>query len=91
MALSNIFREPRREIIEQAAGAALFVVWIGTAHWLVRLLGATSTVDLVGGTVVMSMALVLLIPLVFMIHAAGEFVCGALARMGVDPRPRQRY
>lgn len=49
MALSNIFREPRREIIESVVGATIFLAFIGAdyifACWLQESVGAHPHTD----------------------------------------------
>jgi len=96
MALSNVFREPRRELIEQAIGtialsgaiAADAAIGYATARWL----GATPE-D--GSIVIATLGLAAIGPMVVYVfllvcHQVGEDICAKLARAGFDPRPRRR-
>lgn len=106
MALSNIFREPRREIIESAvgiAGAAICggsVVWLAYQFgvWLEEYAGYWQTSN---GTMVANIpwdAGMTLSPAVAILgwgvlvatHAIGEGICGALQNRGIHLRPRNR-
>lgn len=99
MALSNIFREPRREITESAIGISIFVGIVGLDYIVVRYLKSLGKVKTEGDFV----GAMLLIPLItiaigiaisglaLITHFIGEKVCDALARRELDPRPKQRY
>ncbi len=102
MALSNIFREPRREITETLVGIMLVSVPVAGDYWFgVWLRAATegnNPIGLAAGMVIgvclifcVGVALLLLFLLLVGAHALGEFVCGRLAKMGTDPRPRDRW
>lgn len=95
MALSNIANEPRREIIEQVAGVAVFIIYVGGTYALVKWLGATNTEDVIFGTLLGLVAIPLLLIVLFLLslalHWLGEGVCALLAKAGADPRPTQRY
>lgn len=39
----------------------------------------------------LSLSVWLLYPLLLLMHALGEMVCGWMAALGLDPRPRDRY
>jgi len=96
MALSNMRREPRREITETVVGLALVAtlpaadcVFAACVHdpygfWDGMGLG----VVLLGA---IALGLILLCALALIIHALGEATCNALERGGVQLRPRQRY
>jgi hypothetical protein len=105
MALSNIAREPRREIIEQAFGTLLFggVAWL--VYWLSGWVFGPSWYDATSKlgyaaeraftiflmTFGAFLFSLLLIAVVFLAHYLGEGVCGLLTAAGFDPRPKQRY
>lgn len=97
MTLLNIFREPRREIIEQAigivVGGSVLGGSFGGAYLVVtRWFGATTGSDIFFGTAMFGMIALVGIPgIFFLCHEVGEAVCGALARGGIDPRPKRRY
>lgn len=106
MALSNIWREPRREITESAIGMAVAtppivaVVW--SAAWFAKWSGPENTVGSCPpwffrffiGVVLASAALAtvyfVLMGLLVWTHGIGEDVCAFLARRGKDPRPKVR-
>lgn len=104
MALSNIFNEPRREIIETVVGvtvlAAPVVVFLYLdyqfALWLQEQTasGASSGMPIPMGMVsgaILGALLTLLSGLAAVIvHAAGEGFCNAMQRRGVHLRPRTR-
>jgi hypothetical protein len=98
MALSNIFREPRRELIEQGVGLVGFTGLVlcdqAAAAIMCLVVDGTTSVEAAEWAVASAMA----IPLGFMIvgvmvlmHAAGEALCNSLQSRGVHLRPRQRY
>ncbi len=87
MALSNIFREPRREITETAVGIVAIGVFISpilaTWHW-----------EELNFAWLLIIVLVLFLPTIFFIigaHAIGEDICDALERRGIHLRPRRRH
>lgn len=96
MALSNIRVEPQREITESLIGISALVggiglLFVGGSIW--------HSVD-PKTPVIAGMALSLLIVfsfvvvgfvLLFVTHALGELICGGLAKIKLDPRPKQRY
>jgi hypothetical protein len=99
MALSNIFREPRREITESAIGITVFVLivmgplaiaWhvaseaVAADHNLPFLLPFIATI--IGELVVA----VMVFGLSLLTHAIGERVCNGLAERGLELRPKQR-
>jgi undecaprenyl pyrophosphate phosphatase UppP len=100
MALSNIFREPRREITETLLGIILAValVW-GDILLALSIANHTpqkeTTSDIVGLALIIPVTVV---PAVIMgwgllmaTHFLGEKFCDFLARRGLDPRPKQRH
>jgi hypothetical protein len=100
MALTNIFREPRREITETIAGIAAIVIVLGG----LLAIGAKSVQFIspemyeespIGAGIV---ALVVAVIVVFttsvilnVIHDVGEEVCGSLQKRGINLRPKRRY
>lgn len=96
MALSNIGREPRREITEQLFGVAvlgaLIVADYNFGLWFQKITGGPDhgcpwPVGMIAGV----MVFIILIGLWFAAHELGEIVCGWLKAIRIDPRPRQRY
>ena len=103
MALSNIFREPRREITEQVFGTAAVGIPIAFVWWASGQVpdgwyDATSTLGyiaergltMLGIAVAGAIGLIIVVGLALLTHSVGEDICNALARRGADPRPRQR-
>jgi len=98
MALSNIKREPRREITESVVGIATFFGGAGLYLWgvysLLVWLGVKSTGDFVfamcmslpGGFI----AVVFLGFLLTFTHALGDTICDRLDGIGLHLRPRNR-
>lgn len=106
MALSNVFREPRREITETLVGVGVVVLPVTLFffldyHFAVWLFAQTAKADGTGGiplfagmvlgTVGSVMGGVLTAMLSVLVHAIGEDVCDALQRGGIHLRPRERY
>jgi len=102
MALSNVLVEPRRELTEQVVGLLVAVLPMGLIAWVVRWftpmavdgrephLGDYAFVTFVvtsGGFI----AFWVVVGVLLLIHAIGEVVCGALARAGLELRPKRRY
>jgi hypothetical protein len=94
MALSNIFREPRREITEQVIGTISIILFVAADYGILEWLGGWHHNY---GLLVLSMLLIgcgmILIPVVVFggCHVIGELVCAGLDAAGLDPRPRNRY
>ncbi len=99
MALSNIFREPRREITESAVGLAIFsaAVWADYqfALWFKDATqgmlnekdpGCPLPLGMFLGVIAAFVGLVVL----FLTHALGDGICNALQRNGIHLRPRNR-
>ncbi len=100
MALSNIFKEPRREITESAIGILAAVGSIAVTSVAVYYTGVfvhhfspqTPLASCVGTAIFLLPATVVaLIGLAVATHAIGESVCASLAKRNLDPRPKQRY
>jgi hypothetical protein len=94
MALSNIFREPPREITESAVGIGVFGGLIFLDSYFANWLHAASAP---WGP---PLALCYLFGLFFAIalwvlalftHIIGEEICGALANRGLELRPKRRH
>ncbi len=103
MALSNIFREPRREITESLVGlgvAGAVITGIGYwSYWCVKATGGTVLTSLpiamfmVAITSIAAIAVLWVLGYLFLAatHAIGEDICDILQRRGVHLRPRKRY
>lgn len=96
MALSNLRREPRREIIEQGLGvlalAALLYADYAFITWLDASRGWFDFILLM--FIAPSILFLLACAIYFLMHVAhvvGEGVCALMAKLGSDPRPKQRY
>lgn len=99
MALSNIFREPRRELTEQGFGLLPFAAFglcdYGLASWFQHMAhGTNADAPLILWLLLATMALILGSIVAFgaslLMHALGEEICDAMARHGFDPRPKNR-
>lgn len=97
MALTNIFREPRREITESAVGLVVFglLSWgdYVFAQWFQAVTGDEHGHDacpwqlgMVFGVFFAFIAFLLLV----LSHYAGEVICGSLAKRGLELRPKVR-
>jgi hypothetical protein len=98
MALSNIFREPRREITETGIGLAIVAV-PGAADfcfglWVHREYPPNTLSDgMVSGLVLLvgiGILMFLCACLLRVSHALGEAICDKLEGVGIHLRPRQR-
>lgn len=97
MALSNIFREPRREITETVVGVViavgfLFLDW-RFGLWFREKVGARD-VDQRGlfiGLLIGAVGIPILLLMFQFIHFIGEEVCDWLQDKGLRLRPKQRY
>lgn len=96
MALSNIFREPRREITESAVGIAIVAGFLyGDYCFAAWLYSMTADNPRGGFPVVLGMIMgvvffIVCIGMLVLTHALGEAICNALAKRGLELRPRQR-
>ena len=99
MALSNMLREPRREITESLVGAGIIGGPIG-AVWLFGLWWHSEwPPDSVWGGMLMGLlclsglavAIWLIVGVTVVLHEMGDAVCTALQARGVHLRPKQRY
>lgn len=94
MALSNIFREPRREITESAVGIAIASIVIYGDWWFACWFQETVAHDdkqiRVIGMLVGILAAIIITGLVFLTHWVGEEICDSLARRGLELRPKDR-
>ncbi len=103
MALSNIFREPRREITESVVGmivvAALIFADYRFGMWLQNYLNAHSGLSpgcwngfFIVGMIFGVFAIFAACQVLFIFpHWVGEVACDLLANLGADPRPKRRY
>jgi hypothetical protein len=95
MALSNMMREPRREITETLVGIAAVAAVIGGdylfASWLCQdVPRAEYPADVIMTMVLGIAALMTGLAILNIIHAIGENVCASLDRNGIQLRPKQR-
>ena len=95
MALSNIFREPARELTEQAIGmaamAGILAAIVGDYALVYWALAAADAEDRAFATFMIgTFSPIGIILLLLAAHGLGEAICGALARRGLDPRPMRR-
>jgi uncharacterized membrane protein YidH (DUF202 family) len=98
MALSNMLREPRREITETVVGiivvgAALSAfAWLDYqfANWMSNRREDFAPLLIVGAFILVGGVIVTFV-LAFVTHAIGDAICTALENRGVQMRPRQRY
>lgn len=94
MALSNIFREPRREIVETAVGFLVVSVLIGGfvwvdyyfAHWFWTIVGDPSMPLFIAyGVGFLAIGVACLGILI--VHEVGDGICNSLQRRGIHLRP----
>ena len=94
MALTNIFREPRREITESLFGILLVGGYLWLDFLFARCVVDENSHDYAGDVVFCMfggfLGTIALIGLIFFTHFVGEEICGAMRRAGFDPRPRNR-
>lgn len=97
MALSNIRKEPRREVTESAVGLLLVSWWcVGTA-WLAKTMAclvwqSTAVFELrsMGLLIAFMLSAWCLLGLLLH-HAMGEVACDLLDDVGIRLRPKRRY
>jgi len=95
MALTNIFREPRREITESVIGitiiGALGYADLKFARWLQEVSGpGYNEVPWPLGMMVGLLVAAVFIFLLFLTHEVGDSICDALAERGLELRPKNR-
>lgn len=100
MALSNIFKEPRREITETVVGLGIFLavaaplVWGESCLWnLIRFYCKDTDVAVcltVLCNVLFGVGVGLSVLLLMGIHQLGDSICTSLENRGVHLRPRVR-
>lgn len=97
MALSNMLKEPRREITETVIGVALVSGFLFAdyyfASWFVNadLSAEQRSIETVLFMIMGFAVTVLFVTALICAHALGDAVCNWLAGVGADPRPKQRY
>ena len=103
MALSNIGREPRREITESAVGALATIMWLGVAFLIAKHFdpyyvngpkdyGPSWAFTISFCTfAIATVGTLLLFVVLFITHTLGEEICDWLKALRIDPRPRNRY
>lgn len=103
MALSNILREPRREITETLVGVSTLIIPVGISYpialyfpWdktdptsLIGRMAASILLEVVAAAVLVLGTLGITL-LAIGLHTLGEIVCNELQFLGVHLRPRQR-
>lgn len=102
MALSNIFKEPRREITESAVGIGVvfgalwadyaFAVWLQDVAGYVQYADGTrwNKIHWVFGMLLGPAVAVLAFALLWLTHEIGDGLCNALQARGIHLRPRVR-
>jgi hypothetical protein len=95
MALSNIFREPRREITESVVGIAAVGVFVGADYGLALLLhDGDKSLDLPACMAIVAVVVIVCCSALYAAlqatHAIGDSICNALQARGIHLRPRQR-
>lgn len=92
MALSNIFREPRREITESLVGLSVVSVVAYAdyifAEWFHVLTGPTGACPVAVGMIFGATFMVVACIGLAAAHALGDGICNRLGRF--DPRPKVR-
>ncbi len=96
MALSNIFREPRREITESVVGIAAIGLALAPSYWVAGWLSQMDQtipmpVAILFGFILVGMAYLVVAIFLAITHGVGDAICDTLDRRGIRLRPRQRY
>jgi hypothetical protein len=100
MALTNIFREPRREIIETISGITAAVIGLGVLLMIAGIFMRFSNPEMyeesaigaaVVGLVVAFIVIVLGTALLIALHEIGEALCNSFQSIGIRLRPKRRY
>lgn len=94
MALSNIFREPRREITETLMGALVVGAFLFAdrffANWLYAAFGQNDRPFIVLCYLIGACLGMVIFFFAIFVHWIGESICGALANHGLELRPKVR-
>ena len=95
MALSNVLREPRRELIEQGLGVLVIAGFIGLDYFgalqIYRLIDGANSGDFAFALFLATLAIPIGFLSLLVIHLIGEIICDLMADRGYDPRPTNRY
>jgi len=96
MAITNIFREPWREIVETIVGVLAVVPFFYGTYWLTGWVNwGPYPPPYALRFVIMGLCLFvgcfLSFLVLFIVHEIGDNVCNALDRRGLRLRPRDRY
>ncbi len=95
MALTNILREPRREITETVVGLAIIVpiVYLDYrfALWFEEATGPDKSCPWPIGMMFGVMIAILIVMGAVAIHILGTGICNWLENNGIQMRPRQRF
>jgi small neutral amino acid transporter SnatA (MarC family) len=94
VALSNMRKEPKREIIETVLGFVVFVAYCYLANkfawWFYRTVDPNDADSVFLGYVIAIFAVPIGWTLMLFIHFIGEKASNILGNMGLDPRPNPR-
>jgi uncharacterized membrane protein (DUF485 family) len=98
MALSNMLREPRRELTEQAVGMVVLALALVPDYYAAVWLQAHDTskdfvpvaIWMIAAALIVGVGVFVLGLVMYVIHQMGEGICDALARRGLELRPRER-
>jgi hypothetical protein len=94
MALSNIFREPRREITETLVGLLVLGPALYMAKHMADVTGGKDAPPYVVRYIVLLLAIMAAVGITmavcWAIHEVGESFCNYLAKHGLELRPKNR-
>lgn len=99
MALSNIKKEPRREITESTLGivAVVGLVFLDykASSFLSNLTKSTANGEIFLIMITIPLLLIVVaaisVGFLYFTHFVGEEICAMMAKLNIDPRPKQRY
>jgi uncharacterized BrkB/YihY/UPF0761 family membrane protein len=100
VALSNVFREPRRELIETGVGAVIVAgIVVITTIPATYIANTMTRVDpkfdyslaFVLGVAIVVVAGLLTCLIAMIVHSVGEEVCDKLEKNGIRLRPKERF
>jgi hypothetical protein len=91
MALSNVFREPRRELTETLIGILITSLFIGVDYLLALWVRHHHGLNKSDSVVTATLLLFILVLLIVASHWIGEWTCNRLRDAGLELRPRNRY
>lgn len=97
MALSNIWREPRRELTESVVGVGVMGAFFYGDYWLAVWLNSQDPKHagilcwMLVGAGILALAVLIAGSLILFTHFIGEEICNSLAKRGIELRPQRRY